>query len=227
MRLCVPSYQFPGTWLSNIEKLAGLSWIEGIELLFFSFDADARELFSAERDRVAAFSERFFFSLHLPDPLSPADVDLVGMTASFVDLYVLHPYGGKGETREIGDWVPMGETLRSDYGADRFALEYTGRETFEMSHALLPEIGLCADTGCLIREGLSPVDWILEHEAFVREIHLHAARGGKDHFPLSESDIWVLELARRAAQSDWIVNLETFSLEDTLGSRDMLRRQLP
>lgn len=227
MRLCVPSYQIPGTWLANIEKLAESPWIEGIELLFFSFDADARILFATERDRVAAFSDRFFFSLHLPDPLSSADRDLVEMTAPFVDLYVFHPFDESKESQEAEAWARRVETLCSDYGADRFAMEYTGRERFAASHALLPDIGLCADIGCLLREGLSPMDWISRHETSIREIHLHAARGKKDHFPLSENDAWVPELARRAAKSEWIVNFETFSLEESRVSYDMFRRQLP
>ena len=226
MKLSVPSYQVPGTWLFNVEKLAKLSWIEGVELLFFSFDADARKLFEEERDRVAAFSGRFFFSLHLPDPLSSSDRDLVGMTASFVDLYVLHPFGRKSEIPEIRDWARLVESFCSDFGAGRFALEYTGKDRFAKSRVFLPDIGICADTGCLIRERLSPPDWISEHEDSIREVHLHAARGEKDHLPLSELDAWVPELARRAARSDWIVNLETFSLEDTRISRDLFRRQL-
>ena len=227
MKLSVPSYQVPGTWLFNIEKLAELSWIEGIELLFFSFDADARKLFEEERDRVSEFSDRFSFSLHLPDPLSPLDRDLVEMTASFVDLYVIHPFGRKSEIPEIRDWAHLVESFRSDFGADRFALEYTGKDRFAESGTFLPDIGVCADTGCLIREGLSPPDWISGREDSIREIHLHAARGEKDHLPLSERDTWVPELARRAARSDWIVNLETFSLEDTRISRDLFRRQFP
>jgi len=251
MRLCLPSYQYPGTWLLNVEKLAELPWVEGIELLFFSFDADARKLFATEKDRVAAFSGnysgRFFFSLHLPDPLSPADMDLVEMTAPFIDLYVVHPYRAESDGAEndgaendgaksdgaihgdsgIGAWAEMVGTLRSSYGLDRFALEYTDRKAFEASRALLPGMSLCADTGCLIREGLSPVDWISGHEASIREIHLHAAREKKDHFPLSEDDAWVPELARMASRNNWIVNLETFSLEDSLISWDIFRRQLP
>ncbi|MFA6366491.1 MAG: hypothetical protein WCX13_04825, partial [Candidatus Hydrogenedentales bacterium] len=61
MKLCVPSWQLPGSWLRNAEKLVDLPWIEGIELLFFSFDDETRKLFDAEREALAGLAERFSF----------------------------------------------------------------------------------------------------------------------------------------------------------------------
>ncbi len=230
MKLCVPSWQLPGSWLYNAEKLADLPWIEGIELLFFSFDDETRKLFAAEREALAGLAERFSFSLHLPDPLMPADRDLVEMTESFVDDYVFHPRGIGGPSRENRDgqvWAALVREMRAAYGRERFAMEYTGEKAFEKSLELLPDLALCADTGCLIREGHQPLAWIRSHAGSLREIHLHAARGNKDHFALGPDDAWLPGLAKAAGESDWRVVLETFSLEESRASYDELRRWLP
>ncbi|HWR12953.1 MAG TPA: hypothetical protein VN445_14110 [Rectinemataceae bacterium] len=242
MRLCVPSWQLPGSWLYNVEKLAAIPWIEGIELLFFSFDEDARKTFAVEREGIAGFADRFSFSLHLPDPLMPADRDLVAMTETFVDQYVFHPYGagdraGYGAVDEadralkrgegMDAWADLLKKLRAEYGERRFAMEYSGGAAFERSLALLPGAPLCADTGCLIRDGLQPLDWMLNHVDSLREVHLHAARGDKDHLPLGRDEPWVPEFVDAAAAGDWRVVLETFSLEDSRASYEALRRWLP
>ena len=233
MKLCVPSWQLPGSWLYNVEKLAAIPWIEGIELLFFSFDEEARKTFAAEREGIAGFADRFFFSLHLPDILSPDILDLVDLTAPFVELYVFHPFDGAeaGKGRIAGSgaeaWAKRLKTLRSDFGKDRFAMEYTAEKAFEGSLAMAPDIPLCADTGCILRNGLSPLDWILKRSASIAEIHLHAAKGKKDHFPLSDEDQWVAGLAKAASTSSWRVEFETFSLEESDASHDVFRRFLP
>ena len=230
MKLCVPSWQLPGSWLYNAEKLVDLPWIEGIELLFFSFDDETRKLFAAEREALAGLAERFSFSLHLPDPLMPAVRDLIEMTESFVDDYVFHPCGIGEPTRENRhgpDWAALVQEMRAAYGRERFAMEYTGKKAFEKSLELLPDLSLCADTGGLIRDGHQPLAWIRSHAGSLSEIHLHAARGNKDHFALGPDDAWLPDLAKAAGESDWRIVLETFSLEESRASYDELRRWLP
>ena len=227
MKLCVPSWQMPGSWLGNAEMLAEIPWIEGLELLFFSFDDEARKLFAAERDALAGLAERFSFSLHLPDPLGPADRDLVAMTESFVELYVFHPRGGGTRARGPEEWAENVESLRGTYGRERFAMEYTGEENFAKSLDILPGLPLCADTGCLIRNGRDPLEWIAARHEVIREIHLHAARGGKDHLPLGAEEAWLPGVAAAAAGSGWRIVLETFSLADTKASYQALRRAMP
>ena len=225
MKLCLPSYQLPGSWLFNLERLADLPWVEGIELLFFSFDEDARRLFIEEKEGIAAFSRRFSFSLHLPELLSPGIRELVEMSEAFVELYVFHPFAAQGDGAEA--WAEALEALRSGFGRDRFAMEYTGEYAFERGMGLAPGIPLCADTGCLIRNGRAPVEWIAERADSVAELHVHSARNGKDHFPLSEEDLWAGRLAERAAASGWRIVFETFSLKESEASRDIFRRWLP
>lgn len=233
MKLCVPSWQKPGSWLANARALASLHWIEGMELLFFSYDEEARRVFTDERDDIARFSKRYSFSLHLPDPLAPDALDLVEATNSFVELYVFHPW--KSEKSRMDDkaregegaWADLLESLRAAYGADRFAMEYTGEVAFEKSLALFPDLPLCADTGCLIHNGQEPLEWIAARHTAIREIHLHAARGGKDHLPLGLGDAWLPGIVAAAAESDWRVVLETFSLADTKASYEALRNVMP
>jgi len=235
MKLCVPSYQLPGSWLFNLEKLADLPWIEGIELLFFSFDEDARRLFLEEREGIAAFLDRFSFSLHLPELLAPGTRDLVEMSEAFVELYVFHPFGDDGGSRSgrraqsegPEAWAETLEALRSGLGHSRFAMEYTGESAFERSMELAPGIPLCADTGCLIRNGRAPAEWVAGRADSMAEIHLHAVRKGKDHFPLSGDDLWAARLAEMAAKSEWRIVFETFSLEESEASREAFRRWIP
>ncbi|PKL06555.1 MAG: hypothetical protein CVV53_03735 [Spirochaetae bacterium HGW-Spirochaetae-9] len=227
MKLCVPSWQMPGSWLENARALASNPWIEGMELLFFSYDEEARSVFAEERDQIARFSERYSFSLHLPDPLRAEALELVEMTNSFVELYIFHPWKQGPEIAGQEAWADTVETLRASYGAERFALEYTGETAFGKSLALFPYTALCADTGCLIRNGQEPLEWIAARHTAIREIHLHAARGGKDHLSLSPEDAWLPGIAAAAAQSDWRVVLETFSLADTETSYEAFRKALP
>lgn len=243
MKLCLPSYQLPGSWLFNLEKLADLPWVEGIELLFFSFDEDARRLFLEEKEGIAAFSRRFSFSLHLPELLAPGIRDLVKMSEAFVELYVFHPFedknaslaeserevAGNAEAQDEGAeaWSEALEALRSGFGRDRFAMEYTGESAFERSLRLVPGIPLCADTGCLVRNGLAPAEWIAERTDSIVELHVHGARNGKDHFPLSNDDLWARKLAENAVASNWRVVFETFSLKESEASRDVFRRWFP
>ncbi len=233
MTIAAPSWQVPGAWLENLDALADIDWIGGVELLLFSYDRDARRDFEAERGRIAAYAGRFSFSLHLPDPLGPAALDLVAATESFVGLYIFHPHSAAGD-----EWAPIVETLRDSYGGSRFAMEYTGAGDFSRGMARLsrarraptaaqpPSPGICADTGRLALDGVDPAGWIRDRATSIAELHLHAARGGKDHFPLGAEDSWLPAVASEAKARDWRVVLETFSLERTLASYDRLKRWL-
>lgn len=227
MMIAAPSWQVPGTWLENLDALADIDWIGGVELLFFSYDLDAHRDFEAERGRIAAYADRFSFSLHLPDPLGPEALDLVAATESFVGLYVFHPPSASevaGEGAEA--WEKIVETLRDSYGESRFAMEYTGAGAFSRGMERLSSARICADTGRLALDGIDPAEWIRDRATSIAELHAHAARGGKDHFPLGAEDSWLPAVAAEAKARDWRVVLETFSLERTLASYDCLKRWL-
>ena len=239
MTIAAPSWQVPGTWLENLNALADIDWIGGVELLFFSYDEEARRDFAAERDRIAALARRFSFSLHLPDPLGPEALDLVAETEDFVGLYVFHPHPAAEPAAGCSDssggggfeaWARNVETLCDSYGESRFAMEYTGAAAFDRGLERLSRArrapGICADAGRLALDGADPAAWIKDRATSIAELHLHAARGGKDHFPLGDEDSWLPAVAAEASARDWRVVLETFSLERTRASYDCLKRWL-
>lgn len=218
MTLCVPSYQIPGTWLENVEFLSPETWIQGIELAFFSYDHDARRILGAERDRLAAYRNRFSFSLHLPDPFTERDLELVELTADFVELYVLHPFDQAKYAGSYREWREFARRAATRKDGARIALEYTNEANFSLCAADFSDFGVCADTGGLLRQARDPGMWIAERSNAISEIHLHAARGEKDHFALSASDTWLSGVAALAQKRDWRIVLETFSLEASRAS---------
>jgi hypothetical protein len=220
MKLCAPSYLIPGTWLENLEAMRDLEWLDGVELLFFAYDEDARSILARERGGLAELSGRFELSLHLPDPLRPRDEELVALTRDFVRLYVLHPPASGDE-----GWAALVDGWRGRYGED-FLLEYTGPERFSDAEAVLPGLPLCADTGRLLRDGLSPAAWIAERSGRVREIHLHAAVGAKDHAPLIAGEAWLAELCPLLGDFAGRVELELFSRPGVEHSHSVLAAAL-
>ena len=59
MKLCLPSWQQPGSWLQNCLALKRYSWVKGIELLFFAWDAGVKAELAAEleakiREKITA-----------------------------------------------------------------------------------------------------------------------------------------------------------------------------
>lgn len=226
MKLCLPSWQQPGTWLQNCLALKPYSWVEGIELLFFTWDAKINAEFSTEIEGIQHLTRRFSFSLHLPEIIAPETEKLIALTNSFVQLYVFHPWEeGKGGSSSE-DWAKLVNTFRGNYGKQRFAMEYTGEIPFKRAMDLLPDSSICADTGCLLRNRWPPAQWIRERASSIREIHLHAARDGRDHFALSSEDAWLPELAKSTLASDWRIVLETFSLEESLASYRVFKEAL-
>ncbi len=218
MKLCLPSWQLPGSWLQNCLALRQHSWVQGIELLFFTWDAEVKAEFSADLEGIKRLARPFSFSLHLPEVLTSQTEELLSLTDSFVQLYVYHPWEeGKGDG-SLEEWARLVDSFRDDYGKERFAMEYTGEIPFKRAMERLPDSPICADTGCLLRNLLHPAAWIRERAESVREIHLHSARAGKDHLALSSEDAWLPELAKSAADSDRRIVLETFSLERSMAS---------
>jgi hypothetical protein len=226
VKLCLPSWQQPGSWLQNCLALKPYSWVQGIELLFFTWDAKVKAEFSADLEGVKRLTRRFSFSLHLPEIMTPETEELLALTRSFVQLYVFHPWEEGKDNVSIEEWAKRMGSFRSAYGTDTFVMEYTGEIPFKRAIELLPDSQICADTGCLARNLYSPAAWIQERAPSIREIHLHSAKGGKDHLALGSGDIWLPELAKSAETSDWRIVLETFSLEESLASYNTLKEAL-
>jgi len=218
VRLCVPSWLRPGTWLENVRDMEGEAWIEGVELLFFSWDEESRACLARERDALADLAGRFEFSVHLPDPLAEDAAGLVESTRAFVSSYLLHPPHLAAETSA---WAALVSSWRARWG-DLFLLEYTGAAPFASAEAALPGLPLCADTGRLLLDGLDPETWIAAREGRVRAVHLHGTGGGKDHLPLAGDEPWLLSLAPRLAAFPGRVELELFTRAGAEASRAAL-----
>jgi hypothetical protein len=219
MKLACPSYLVPGTWLENLEAASPISWLGGMELLFFRYDEDARSILSRELAGISGFASRFDLSLHLPDPLGAADEELVELTRPFVGLYVVHP---PKEAGLLALWASLLGAWRARYG-EAFCLEYTGREAFGAAERELPGLPLCPDTGRLALDGEDVEAWIEARAGRVAELHLHAARGVKDHYALAGDEPWLPRLARLAEERDWRLDLEVFSRSGAAESADALR----
>ncbi|HOX33251.1 MAG TPA: hypothetical protein PLB91_13050 [Spirochaetales bacterium] len=224
MRLAVPSYLVPGTWLENLELAASIGWIRGVELLFFAYDEEARRILARELGGIAELSGALELSLHLPDPLGPADEALVEATRPFVGLFVAHP-PKDGDPKTAARWATLLGSWISRYGPD-FLLEYTGREPFARAERELPGLPLCPDTGRLLLDGEEPARWIGERAGRVRAVHAHAAREGKDHLALTGEEAWLPALIGLARERDWRLELEVFSLELASASERAIERAM-
>lgn len=226
MRLVVPSWLVPGGWLENVEVAAGLGWASGIELLFFSFEGEDRELFLSEREGIVEAAARggLSLSVHLPDPLLPAHCELVELLAPFAECFIVHP---PREGHAEG-WRPLLSVLRRRHG-DRFLLEYTGAEAFASAEEALPGLPLCADTGRLLVEGIDPAGWIAQRAGRIREVHLHGVEDGGagapacDHRVLTGQEAWLSELKPFLSGWPGRVELEVFSLAKVEAARAALK----
>ena len=240
MTIAAPSWQIPGTWLENLDALADIDWIGGVELLFFSYDEAARRDFAAERGRIAAYADRFSFSLHLPDPLGPAVArprrgDRI--LRRFVRVPSRIPPSAGDASADA--WARTVETLCDSYGASRFAMEYTGAaglqpwlgapekrssraaryaghgaENLRRHGAPRPGRRRSRRRGSKIAQRRWP-NCTCTPRAAARIISPSAPR--IPGFPRSR---------RKPKARDWRVVLETFSLEKTRASYDCLKRWL-
>jgi hypothetical protein len=79
MQIFVPSWIIPGTYLENIRFLEDKRAISGVELLFFLYDGETRQLFEREYAEIARYRSRFRFTAHLPEPLTVDHGEFVDM----------------------------------------------------------------------------------------------------------------------------------------------------
>ena len=59
MVLSIPSYVIPGTYVENLRFLADKPSVQGVELLFYFWDAETQGLLAREEDEIRSLSERF------------------------------------------------------------------------------------------------------------------------------------------------------------------------
>jgi hypothetical protein len=206
--LSVPSYVIPGTYLQNVRYLESFPEIQAVELLFYLYDPQSRELLLREKEGLAARRGRFSFSVHLPDDLKPEHAELVELTRGLAERYILHP-PPSGER----DFLALVQSWRAEYG-EVFLLENLIDRAFETLAAGLPDLPLCMDTGHLLLNGGGIGEFLRRYGPRLREIHLHGVRQAADHRPFGAAEPWLRELEPFLRRFTGVVNLEVFSLAD-------------
>lgn len=204
--LSVPSYIIPGTYLENVRFLESFAEVRAVELLFYYYDPETRELLLREREALAARRWRFSFSVHLPDDLRPEHAEILELTLGLAGRYVLHP-PPSGEQ----DFLHLVKGWREKYG-EIFLLENLIGRRFEALADELPGLPLCLDTGHLLLSGGTIEGFLRRHGSRLREIHLHGVQHGADHRPFQAAEPWFRELEPFLRGFRGTVNLEVFSL---------------
>ena len=217
MILSVPSYVIPGTWAENVRFLDAVPEVRGVELLFYLFDGETRDLFAGERAAIEPYRGRFSFSAHLPDPLLPEHEEVLRLTAGLASRYVLHPPEGD----EAG-FVRTVEAWRRRHG-EIFLLENLIGRDFASLARRWPTLPLCLDTGHLLLSGGTVGRFLEEHGERIGEIHLHGVKDGRDHRDFGPGEPWLAELLPFLRGFRGRLELEVFSMEEVRAILGALR----
>ncbi|MDR2491391.1 MAG: AP endonuclease [Spirochaetaceae bacterium] len=225
IKIAVPSWVIPGTYLENLRFLEDKKDISAVELLFFVYDEGVKDELAAELAGIAAYKDRFVFSAHLPDEILPEHTCLVETLAPLVRHFIVHPSRNGGAIAEatlLADWSRR-------FGREKFVIENTKIQWFNDLIALLPpDTGICMDTGHLLLEGILPAAFAKTYGSRLREIHLHdvdtAADDGRlpDHRSLKSESSWLSDIRPFLAQFNGFINLEVFSWEEIQKSLEVL-----
>lgn len=234
MDIAVPSWVIPGTYLENLRFLDSKKSIEAVELLFFLYDAEVRSLLDAEWEELKAFRGRFRFTAHLPDVILGEQEELVERLSPLVSHFVVHPYPPERAENFAAlheRWVNRYEA-KGD-GRRRFLIENTHPGRLEAALSLLPNAGVCFDTGHWILEGGSPSDFVARYGGRIGEVHLHgidlaaAREDGRlaDHRSLKGDEAWLDGLVPFFRSFSGVVDLEVFSWAEAAESLSALSKR--
>ncbi|MDR0722347.1 MAG: AP endonuclease [Treponema sp.] len=230
MRLTVPSWVIPGTYLENLTFLKEQPAIKGVELLFFFYDRETQSLLHKEWKGILELQSRFNFTVHLPEPLLSLHEELVEQTLPVTEHYIFHAGPPEDAPALAGLIASWGN--RFNRGKNPFVLENTLLRKFEALLEYLPdEVGICMDTGHLLLEGKEPGAFYRRFKERIQEIHLHGLDHEKaridgrlpDHRPLRLNEPWFQEAIPLLAAFTGTVNLEVFSWEEVLESLGVLQ----
>lgn len=208
MTLTVPSYIIRGTYAENVEYISTLSTIQGVELLFFLFDDETKELYSKEKAQIEAYRERLDFSVHLPDMLRSEDEELIRCTRTLASRYILHP-----PTEVVGNFIKLVSSFKEEFG-NQFLLENVIGRPFESILKSLTDLGICCDTGHILLEGGNPASFLERWGDRVGEIHLHGVEDGWDHRGFGPGEAWFEEILPYIENFNGALHLEVFSKEN-------------
>ncbi len=208
MTLSVPSYVIPGTYAENVRFLDGVAEVRGVELLFYLFDGETRDLFARERPAIEPYRGRFSFSAHLPDPLLPEHEEVLRLTAGLASRYVLHPPEGEAGPfiRTVDDWCRRHGEI--------FLLENLIGRDFPALARHWPRLPVCLDTGHLLLSGGTIGRFLEEYGERIGEIHLHGVQDGRDHRSFEPGEDWFGELVPFLRGFRGTLELEVFSMAE-------------
>ncbi|MDR2516234.1 MAG: AP endonuclease [Spirochaetaceae bacterium] len=239
MRVSVPSWVIPGTYAENLRFLAEKREITGVELLFFIYDDETKQMLRDEWDVIRSYTGRFTYTVHLPDRILPEHAELVERFLPYARNFVVHPYPAEeadAERRLLEAWQASygnADRRQEDLGAlSPFIIENTYPGMQEALLSRLPgDTGLVMDTGHLLLIDHDPAGFFNLHKTRVKEIHLHtvdfkaAQKDNRltDHRSLKPDDPWFIEFVSCLREFTGVVNLEVFSWEEAAASLAVLR----
>jgi sugar phosphate isomerase/epimerase len=208
MIVSAPSYVIPGTYGENVRYLASRDEIQAVELLFYYFDRESRDLFIQEKKLIRSYRGRFSFSVHMPEVLVPDDEELIELTRDLADRYIIHP-----PATDIDEFRRLVESWRERYG-EVFLIENLIEGEFHEIAAALESFPLCCDTGHLLRSGAGVSDFLERYSERLLEIHLHGVQDGSDHRSFAMEESWFQEIVCFLKAYSGVVNLEVFSVQE-------------
>lgn len=220
MIISTPSYIIPGTYLENITYLAKIDEIKNIELLFFLFDMETKNLLLEEIEQIKKFynNQRFTFTLHMPDIIKESDEQLIEITTDFVKYYIIHaPVDNLQNTAQlVNSW-------QKKYG-EKFLIENTISGNFDKFITYINNYNICADIGHLLINKIPPHQFITKYLPRIKEIHLHGIKNNKDHCCFDYDEHWFVKLIPLLNQFDNIVNIEVFNEKDFKYILEIIKR---
>jgi hypothetical protein len=232
MKIIVPSWVIPGTYLENLQFLNNKKEITGVELLFFLYDNEIKKNLADEFEDICRFKNRFIFTAHLPDVLKPEHEELVNKLSPLVQHFIVHPGkegGTEAQAQLINTWAKKYKNISNK---PRFFAENTNPGLLE---ELLPKLdtntGLCMDSGHLLIEEKDPYAYLNQFRNKIGEIHLHglnremAAIDNRlpDHRPINKDSEWIKKLFPLLKEFQGLINLEVFSWEEVEESLKVLK----
>lgn len=223
MILSVPSYVIPGTYAENLRFLADKPEVEGVELLFYLWDAEVEDLLSREIGEIRSYSGRFRFTAHLPDRIQPGHRVILEGISDLARSFVVHP---PADLDGLGPFADLLTAWRAEFG-DRFFLENLRTGPFERALRVLPDIPLCVDAGHILAEGGDPTERIARLRSSgrrIEELHLHGLSEGRDHRPFGDDSPWLRDLAPFLAGFAGVVEVELFDWEEARIALAAIRR---
>ena len=213
MNLSCPSYIIPGTWWENIIYIdTHLPEIKNVELLFFIYNEETKNLLAPEENKILSYKGRLTYTVHLPDPLLPKHEELIEKFSKHALHWIVHP----PEQGKEHSFSALINSWREKYG-DRFLIEnLIGRNhPWFLKNTDLP---LCLDTGHALLRGHSPCRYLSRFSDRIGEIHLHDCIHGKDHSRLSAASGWLTDFIPLLNSFPGQVNIELFNAADIVSS---------